>query len=111
VRVEAGHFVLGADLEFVAKLVEGESRFFFKAGAGGGSVGVNVSLDGSGAVGNDDVSVEGPIHIVFDFAAACEELLGLQVDGVFGDFGADDVANVFAEVCVKRGGPRGEGGV
>ena len=56
------------------------------------------------------VGVEGMLNFVLHFAsareeAALEEFLGLEVDGVLGNFTADDVANISTEISVKGGGP------
>jgi len=82
----------------------------------GGGRGVDLGLNGGSMGGDNVVGVEGMFDFVLDFMvarkeAALKELLCLQVDGVFGNFTADNAADVLAEVSVKGGSPRSEGGV
>jgi len=63
--------------------------------------------------GGDAVDVEGALDLSLHFATTREEalfekLLGVQVDRVFGDFTADDAADVGTEIGVKGGDPGGE---
>jgi len=100
----------------MAEAIKGELGFFLKPVASGSGGGVDLGLNGGSVGGNNVVGIEGSFDFVLDFVtvreeAALEELLCLQVDGVFGNFTADNAADVLAEVGVKGGGPRSEGGV
>jgi len=116
VGVEAIVFFLRLDLQSMAVAVEFETSFFVEAVLGSGDVRVNLGLEGGGMGGNDAVGIERSFDFGLHLATArketlLEELLGVEVDGVFRNFAADDAVDVGAEVGVKGGDPCGEGWV
>jgi len=116
VGFKVGSFFLAADLEFVSVLIDGEASLFLEFGTGGGEGRVKVGLKGGGVGGNSEVEVEGALDFILHFATAreealFEEFLGVEVDGVFGNFSANEASNIGTEICVKRSGPGREGRV